>query len=36
MEEWHKRIPNYRLDPDVPVTEHGGMFGVDSLALRWD
>jgi cytochrome P450 len=36
LEEWHKRIPNYRIDPDVEVLEHGGMFGIDSLALRWD
>jgi cytochrome P450 len=36
MEEWHKKIPNYRLDPAVEVIEHGGMFGIDSLALLWD
>ena len=35
LEEWHKRIPDYRLDPAVEVVEHGGMFGIDSLALRW-
>ena len=36
LEEWHTRIPDYRLDPAVAVVEHGGMFGIDSLALRWD
>jgi cytochrome P450 len=36
LEEWHKRIPEYRLDESVPVVEHGGMFGVDALALLWD
>jgi cytochrome P450 len=36
LEEWHARIPEYRLDDSVEVVEHGGMFGLDSLALRWD
>ncbi len=36
LEEWHLRIPEYRVDDSVNVTEHGGMFGLDSLALRWD
>jgi cytochrome P450 len=36
LEEWHTRIPDYRLDPEVEVVEHGGMFGIDRLALRWD
>jgi cytochrome P450 len=36
VEEWHTRIPEYRLDESVEVIEHGGMFGIDSLALRWD
>jgi len=36
IEEWHKLIPDYRLDPDVDVVEHGGMFGIDHLALSWD
>jgi hypothetical protein len=29
-------VPDYRLDKSVEVIEHGGMFGIDSLALRWD
>ncbi len=36
LEEWHTRIPDYRLDESVEVIEHGGMFGIDSLSLRWD
>ncbi|MCU4186855.1 cytochrome P450 [Acidiferrimicrobium sp. IK] len=36
LEEWHARIPDYRIDGSVEVVEHGGMFGLDSLALRWD
>jgi cytochrome P450 len=33
---WHERIPDYRLDPDVPVREHGGQVGLDNLPLVWD
>jgi cytochrome P450 len=36
IEEWHKRIPNYRVDPSVPVMEHGAMIGIDALSLLWD
>jgi cytochrome P450 len=36
LEEWHKRIPNYRLTEGVEVTEHGGMYGIDRLELSWD
>lgn len=36
LEEWHARIPEYRVDESVPTIEHGGMWGLDSLALRWD
>jgi cytochrome P450 len=37
LEEWHRRIPAYRLDPDRPVIEHGGgVYGLDSLPLVWD
>jgi cytochrome P450 len=36
LEEWHARIPDYRVDDRVEIVEHGGMFGLDSLALRWD
>jgi cytochrome P450 len=34
IEEWHRRIPDYRLAAD-PI-EHGGqMFGLNALELRW-
>jgi cytochrome P450 len=36
MEEWHKRIPNYRLADGAEPKEHGGMLGLDGLPLAWD
>jgi cytochrome P450 len=36
MEEWHQRIPHYRLDPDVALWETGGQVGLHSLPLRWE
>jgi cytochrome P450 len=36
MEEWHKRIPHYRLDPDVALSETGGQIGLQSLPLSWE
>jgi len=36
LEEWHARIPDYHLAPDQEISEHGGMFGLDSLSLAWD
>jgi cytochrome P450 len=36
MREWHKRIPDYRLDLDIPIREHGGQVGLDNLPLVWD
>lgn len=36
-EEWLKRIPDFRLDPNKPAKFHGGhVIGVDSLPLVWD
>src|ERR1700728_1431843 len=37
IEEWHKRIPNYRVSADA-VLEHriGGVGGLRGLALVWD
>ncbi|KMS61685.1 hypothetical protein V475_12850 [Sphingobium baderi LL03] len=36
-EEWLKRMPEFRLDPDKPAKFHGGhVIGVDSLPLVWD
>jgi cytochrome P450 len=36
LTEWHKRIPEYSLDPDVRVGEHGGQIGLDNLPLVWE
>jgi cytochrome P450 len=36
LQAWHERIPNYRLDPDITITEHGGQVGLDNLPLIWD
>jgi cytochrome P450 len=36
LTEWHKRIPDYRLDPAIAVSEHGGQVGLDNLPLIWD
>jgi cytochrome P450 len=35
MEEWHKRIPDYHLDTDETIMEHGWQCGPDSLPLAW-
>ena len=35
LEEWHSRIPEYRLADGQTIAEHGGMFGIDSLSLVW-
>jgi cytochrome P450 len=36
-QEWHKRIPEYRLDDREASTEAaGGMMTLNSLPLRWD
>ena len=35
LEEWHARIPDYRLADGQDILEHGGMFGLDSLSLVW-
>ncbi len=37
LEEWHKRIPVYRLDPDSAPTESGGQLGPNKdITLLWD
>jgi cytochrome P450 len=36
LEEWHKRIPEYRLAPDAELFETGGQLGLISLPLQWD
>ena len=35
MEEWHSRIPNYFVVEGQTISEHGGVFGLDSLELAW-
>jgi len=36
LEEWHRLIPDYELADASAVTEHtGGVFGIDTLPLRW-
>ena len=35
FEEWHKRIPDYWLGDDEPITEHGGQLGLERLPLAW-
>lgn len=36
-EEWHKRIPVYQVDSDVPFNESRSLLmGLNSLPLRWD
>jgi cytochrome P450 len=36
LQEWHKRIPDYRVDPSNPIREHGGQIGLSNLPLQWD
>ncbi|SOX56921.1 cytochrome P450, partial [Mycobacterium ahvazicum] len=36
LEEWHKRIPNYRVAPDAQMLESGSQLGLESLPLVWD
>lgn len=36
LEEWHKRIPEYRLAPDTELIETGGQLGLTALPLEWD
>ena len=38
LQEWHKRIPNYRVAPGARenLTETGGQLGLISLPLVWD
>ena len=37
MEEWHRRIPNYRIAEGAEVNEHSGLgvYGFDALPLTW-
>lgn len=35
LEEWHKRIPEYRITPGSELFETGGQLGLTSLPLEW-
>lgn len=35
VEEWHKRIPDYRIAPGQDLEQHGNMYGIKSLRLEW-
>jgi cytochrome P450 len=35
LEEWHKRIPDYRLAAGADLTETGGQLGLETLPLVW-
>ena len=36
LEEWHQRIPHYRLAPHEPLMERGGQLTLLELPLAWD
>jgi cytochrome P450 len=36
LQEWHKRIPNYRVADGATLQETGGQLGLNSLPLVWD
>jgi cytochrome P450 len=36
LEEWHRRIPHYRLASDTLHYHGGSVLGLESLDLRWD
>jgi cytochrome P450 len=35
VEEWHKRIPEYRIADGQDLEETGNMYGLKSLRLEW-
>ena len=35
IEEWHRRIPDYRLADAMKLGEHGGQLTLRSLPLVW-
>jgi cytochrome P450 len=36
LEEWHKRVPHYRMADGASIVEHGGQVGLDNLPIVWD
>ena len=35
LEEWHKRIPQYRVASDADLVETGAQLGLEALPLEW-
>ena len=35
VEEWHRRIPDYRIVDGQELDQHGNMYGLTSLRLQW-
>jgi cytochrome P450 len=35
VEEWHRRIPDYRLVEGAVIREHGFQLGMDRLPIEW-
>lgn len=35
VEEWHRRIPEYRIAPGQELEQHGNMYGIKQLRLEW-
>lgn len=35
VEEWHKRIPDYKIADGQELDQHGNMYGIRSLRLEW-
>lgn len=36
LEEWHPRIPHYRISDGVELTERGGQLTLPTLPLEWE
>jgi cytochrome P450 len=36
LEQWHQRIPHYRIEPGTSLTERGTQLTLTSLPLRWE
>ena len=36
LEEWHKRIPHYRVAENADLVETGGQLGLEALPLEWE
>jgi len=36
IDEWHQRIPEYRVATDEPLMAHGGQISLLELPLAWD